>query len=220
MTKLDNPMSFKHLGGCAGHACVSSSPSEIPYGGFSPVRLKTGCQRQPSPYRAYMPPPAHVTPVPALAARCRRRGGRPEHSGPEALGSPAGYRVPSGLGLLWPHPSLSVSPADFACLAYTAGLCLAAESERVPNLICVSFFPCRLPYPGGPDGGVTVRSPSVIAFAQFRKARRPPRSAPVGSRAGFFSGLQSSLYATARKVARPSPTRAFTFELSSQESPP
>jgi hypothetical protein len=35
---------------------VSNSLSKIPYGGFSPVRLQTGRQRQPSPFRAYMPP--------------------------------------------------------------------------------------------------------------------------------------------------------------------
>jgi hypothetical protein len=28
---------------------VSSAPSKIPYGGFSPVRLQAGCQRCPSP---------------------------------------------------------------------------------------------------------------------------------------------------------------------------
>jgi hypothetical protein len=27
---------------------VSSAPSKIPYGGFSPVRLQTGCQQRPS----------------------------------------------------------------------------------------------------------------------------------------------------------------------------
>ena len=38
----------------------SCSPSKIPYGGFSPVRLQTGCQPQPSPLRTYMRPSAHV----------------------------------------------------------------------------------------------------------------------------------------------------------------
>jgi hypothetical protein len=33
-----------------------------------------------------------------------------------------------------------------------------------------------------------------------------------------ITGLQSSLHATARKIVRPAPTRAFTFELSSHES--
>ena len=33
---------------------------------------------------------------------------------PEALGSPAGYAVPPGLCLLWPHEPLSVSPAGLS----------------------------------------------------------------------------------------------------------
>jgi len=91
---------------------VSSPPSKIPYGGFSPVRLQTGCQPQSSPSRTYMRPPAQAPPSLCTAAQSRRQGPRPVHSGPEALGSPAGYSVPPGLRLLWPHPSLSVSPAD------------------------------------------------------------------------------------------------------------
>src|SRR5580765_4934275 len=58
--KLDDPVSFKRLGWRACLICVSSSPSEIPYGGFSPVRLQTGCQPQPSPTRAYMRPRVHA----------------------------------------------------------------------------------------------------------------------------------------------------------------
>ena len=27
-----------------------------------------------------------------------------------------------------------------------------AGTERLPNLLCVAVLPCRLPYPGGPDG--------------------------------------------------------------------
>jgi hypothetical protein len=42
-------MSIKHLGGCTLITRVSCSPSKIPYGGFSPVRLQTGIQRRPSP---------------------------------------------------------------------------------------------------------------------------------------------------------------------------
>jgi len=58
---------------------VSFSLSEIPYGGFSPVRLQAGRQRQPSPSRAYMPPKLLRFPLTvaqrAIAALCRRRGG-------------------------------------------------------------------------------------------------------------------------------------------------
>ena len=48
LTKLDNPMSFKRLGGRTCRTCVSSSPSKLPYVGFSPVRLQTGIRPRPS----------------------------------------------------------------------------------------------------------------------------------------------------------------------------
>ena len=140
---------------------VSSSPSKIPYGGFSPVRLQTGFRPRPSP-------PAHTrrglirghesaSPHPSLApTRGNRRsesalrvraGGR---SGPEALGSPAGCAVPPGRRLLWPHPR--VWPAPDALCSSAAGLCHPAAVQRFPNLLRVSFAPCRLPYPGGSGG--------------------------------------------------------------------
>ena len=42
------------LSGCVanGHQtmhCVSSTPSKTPYGGYSPVRLQTSCQKRPLP---------------------------------------------------------------------------------------------------------------------------------------------------------------------------
>ena len=42
-------MSIKHPGRCTPSARVSLSPSKIPYGGFSPVRLQTGSRVRPSP---------------------------------------------------------------------------------------------------------------------------------------------------------------------------
>ncbi len=122
MTRLDDPMSFKRLGGRTCHSCVSSAPSKIPYGGFSPVRLQAGVRPQPSSRTALG---LYATSVQAPAAkmasceasrptpvRCSRSPGR---SSPEALGSPAGCAVPPGRRLLWPHPSLSASPANL-CL--------------------------------------------------------------------------------------------------------
>jgi len=49
LTKLDNPMSIKRSGRRTRSICVSSSLSKIPYVGFSPIRLQTGIQPQPSP---------------------------------------------------------------------------------------------------------------------------------------------------------------------------
>jgi hypothetical protein len=60
---------------------------------------------------------------------------------------------------------------------------------------------------------VVVASPPVLAFAQLAQARRP-RPAHAGSRAESVTRLQSSLHAAARRLVSPSPTRAFTFELS------
>jgi hypothetical protein len=113
MTKLDNLMSFKRLGRRACHACVSSSPSKIPYGGFSPVRLQTGIRPQPSSSNA-LDLYAARSPGVRPCGPCGHvwRGVCTGRSSLEALGSPAGYVVPPGHRLLWPHPSLSASPAD------------------------------------------------------------------------------------------------------------
>lgn len=140
---------------------VSASPSKIPYGGFSPVRLQTGLGPSPSlpgtrPTTYRRPesrsPASTLAPRGAIAALSRRReaSGSPEPSGPEALGSPAGCIVPSGRCLLWPHPRLQFSLIDL--WFSSMGLCLAAESWRFPALLCLSFCPCRLPYPGGSSG--------------------------------------------------------------------
>ena len=165
-------MSFERPGRRACLACVSSSLSKIPYVGFSPVRLQTGIPSRPSPPPPGFKPRAGIHPVgvglyamkaqaPAaymasfkasrpMPVRCSRSPGR---SGPEVLRSPAGYVVPPGHryydlirnsrdlppayllrpGGSWPDGSVWAGP------------------ERLPNLLCVSFSPCRLPYPGGPD---------------------------------------------------------------------
>src|SRR5438034_8244291 len=53
MNRAGYPMAIKHRGRCTGLTCVSSTPSKIPYGGFSPVRLQTGFQPRPSPEGLY-----------------------------------------------------------------------------------------------------------------------------------------------------------------------
>lgn len=107
---------------------VSSAPSKIPYGGFSPVRLQTESARR------HLHAPAHarafiggrwtrrVAPV-ALAGMSAGRPPRP--FGPEALGSPAGCVVPPDRRLLRPHPRLWPSPA---------GLCLRRRASRGPEI--------------------------------------------------------------------------------------
>ena len=65
---------------------------------------------------------------------------------------------------------------------------------------------------------LVVSSSTVIAFTQSAQARQPQIHARRFSR-GCVTWLQSSLYATARSLASPSPTRTFTTELSPDGSP-
>jgi len=65
---------------------------------------------------------------------------------------------------------------------------------------------------------LVVSSPTVIAFAIFAVARQP-HPTHTGSHVGRVTRLQSSLYATARSLASPSPAKTFTIELSPDGSP-
>ena len=51
---------------------VSSAPSKIPYGGFSPVRLQTGCQQRPS---------LALQLILVRAGQKQRHAGVPRHTG-------------------------------------------------------------------------------------------------------------------------------------------
>jgi len=191
---------------------VSSPPSKIPYGGFSPVRLQIGlldaifapAHRGGCLY-ATIVRVAHLRPL-ALPLSGGGRGCR-EPTDPEALGSPTGYAVPPGHRLLWPHPRLWPSPAGLC--SSPSGLCLAAKGQRFPALICSSFFPCRLPCPGGSDG---LR---LLYFHPHWPSPNPDglgirlTHARVGSRVEWVTRLHSSLDAAARKVAGPAPTPDF-----------
>ena len=84
-----------------------------------------------------------------------------------------------------------------------------AGTERLPNLLCMTVRPCRLPYPGGPSGCTVVASPHVVAFAVIRAARRSHYC---------FRGCK------VRFMLRPGRllallTRTFTFELPLPGSP-
>ena len=69
---------------------------------------------------------------------------------------------------------------------------------------------CRVP--------MVVSSPTVITFAISAVARQP-HPTHAGSHVGRVTRLQSSLYATARSLASPSPARTFTTELPPDGSP-
>jgi hypothetical protein len=138
-------------------------------------------------------------------------------SSPEALGSPTGSAVPRDHRLLWPHPRLSPPPPGLSASSW--GVC-----ARRPRLgwrgEVPQFAPPVFPFvpPSVPrqtqQVPVTVASLLVVAFAQSAGTRRLHLT-PAGSRVSSVTRLQGSLYAAARRFARPTPARAFTPELSS-----
>ena len=127
---------------------VSSAPSKIPYGGFSPVRLQAGCQKRPSsPHGDFDGSTVAFSSVRVLlrSRTCVRRHSRllTPHTCPVALGSASGCIVRRPHRLLWPHPSFCRPPRISSLLPAALG------RQKVPNLFCPSLIPCRRPYSGG-----------------------------------------------------------------------
>ncbi len=207
---------------------VSCSPSKIPYVGFSPVRLQTGIQPQPSPERPGVKLRASIRPEHADLYAIRAHSPGPcspighvrrdplyGRSSPEVLRSPAGSVVPSGrryYDLI--RNSLGLPPAY---LLRPGGSLpdgsVWAGPERLPNLLRVPVLPCRRPYPGG--HGDCIRPvlrhhhwPSPIC------ERLGTHGSPSPILRGRVTRLQRSLYATARKIACPPSARTFTTKLS------
>jgi hypothetical protein len=143
-------------------AYVSSSPSKIPDGGFSPVRLQTGFLRHglrqlPSSLSGrsasatqgltYTRPIAfRCTP---MAHRACNRGSWLRRSSPEALGSPTGSVVRPGPRLLRPHLRLSVPPAALwimqPALARRSALGWVREGPHFTLCVCALRAVFRTP---------------------------------------------------------------------------
>ena len=217
MTKLDNPMSFKRLGGRARRSCVSSTPSKIPYVGFSPVRLQTGVQPQPSSRNAlglYAARSPGVRPL-ALAGM---------YGGVFALDVPvqrplARQRVMLSRQVIAYYGLIRDSQSLPLTYVFASGSLPSGRDREVPHFTLRVLLSVPPPVPRRTGRlQVVVASPTVVAFAQSARARHPLGHASRFSR-GSVTRLQSSLYAAARRFARPTPTRTFTFELSSHESP-
>jgi len=103
-------------------------------------------------------------------------------------------------------------------MSYPAGLCPCGPGPRdsplysaCPSVRAVSSTPSD-------RAGLGCGSSARAAFADSARARHPNVHASRSTR-GRVTRLQSSRHVTARTVAGPSPTRAFTLELSSHESP-
>ena len=101
---------------------------------------------------------------------------------PEALGSPAGYAVPPGLCLLWPHEPLSVSPTG---LSISPQRVFVLRSDRNgyrenPQFTPHVFLSVPSSVPRQSNGAPTVSSPSALAFT-FSAQARHLQVLPAGS---------------------------------------
>ena len=203
---------------------VSSTPSKIPYGGFSPVRLQTSLTPQP-PSRPLARPliGCHCScPRPQRFTRrrtCVQAALRPSTrtTGPVALGSPAGYSVRPAHRLLWPHLRLCWLPRRL--MNYSVRLRgRPRQPQRVPNLLCPSLTPCRCPYSGGPGDCIRRWLGRWFCLRHFVIGSTTTGSTnpePVDR----LTKLQHSHNGAAWSLACPAPVRTFTTELAWAGSP-
>ena len=120
------------------------------------------------------------------------------------------YGLIRGSGLL---------PAAYGCPFADRVFAFAAKAQRFPNLSCVSFCPCRLPYHGdrmASDCCSSIRT----AFALFGGARRPPEPTQKSVHAWCaFRGCRVRFMLRPGQLLARHRHRTFTFELSFHESP-
>ena len=203
---------------------VSSSLSKIPYGGFSPVRLQIGIGLRPSPGTHTRPglirshQSAHPSPtsIPfrgnrrTRAALEERSDGRFRSRGPwltSGLSSPAG-------SMLTMASSASLSSVRRLMVLRPVN---PADNRESQLLSACPFFRAIGPTPADRVAcGGSIAHPCCL-----RRSWKVSASAWSDSsvHVGGVTRLHRSLYATARRIAHPTPKRAFTFELSSHESP-
>jgi hypothetical protein len=213
---------------------VSCSPSKIPYVGFSPVRLQTGIQLRASLTGSWLKCEAHMHHK--LDNLYATKAEKPCSCGPKAcLTEPDASTAlpvqrPLALQALCCHSGSSPNMASsetvypFRRLIFFARRVFALRPRMGWNRQLPQFAPrtCHIVPSSVPRRSVRVHlvvsSPNVLAFATLASARQPQSHTRRFLR-GCVTRLQSSLYATARYLASPSPARTFTIELSPDGSP-
>ena len=136
---------------------VSSSPSKIPYGGFSPVRLQTGLLngglRSAEFHHRLIRRQWHgCIDNPVFPHRVGLGQGKLVPSGPEALGSASGCIVPARHRLLWPHPRLWSSPAVLGRLRLRRRVFARRPRPELPQFKLRVFRSVPLPLLRRPGG--------------------------------------------------------------------
>ena len=185
---------------------VSSSPSKIPYGGFSPVRLQTGFQPRPSPARSG----SNLHPAPAytrLKSRSRKRATSRSRAFAQAALSPSDRTLPSRGPWLTkgffcpPGSSLTMTSSETLgssgpTYEFVVRSSLRRELPQFTPPVCFLRAVFRTP-----ADRTTARGCSFIV--RFGLPHLCKRSASTSHALRFQRGcvtrLQSSLYGTTRK---------------------
>jgi len=195
---------------------VSSTPSKIPYGGFSPVRLQT---------RLTPRPPSRAPPHPLIGRHCRYlRPRRFVRSGPCDQPAPRTSdhdRESSGPWLpvrLYCPVGSSLTMATSAPLSATQRIMYYSVKLRAhparrrgsPIYPASPSAPCRSPYSGGPD-----HCTRRCLRGRFCLHHFPPGSATTAptnpDRVGHVTKRQFSLNATAWIVCLPCSGQDFYY---------
>jgi len=213
----------------------SSSPSKIPYVGFSPVRLQTGIQLEPSSdHQSLSTGPAYphntLTYIQSQSSSFSSVALSGKFGEDPILNNPVqrplaprpvmlSGQISAYYGLIRNSRSIpSTYELYDGSLPY--GLVWAGV-ERLPNLLCISFLvvPPLVPRWTG-RVPLTVASPLVLAFATSEQARHPQPHARRFSRGKSNVANKFALrYGPMRLLALPRPGRLLpSFQL--PESPP
>ena len=203
---------------------VSSAPSKIPYGGFSPVRLQT---------RLTPRPPSRMVPHSLIGRHCRYlrprrfvRSGSYDQSAPRTSDHDRESSGPWLPNRLYCPVGSSLTMATSAPLVATRRLMVysvrlrdqPASYRGSPIYSASPCTPCRRPYSGGSDDCARQclhRRSCLRHFRTGSATTSPTDPEPVGR----VTKLQRSLNATAWSVVSPAPARTFTTKLSWAGSP-
>jgi hypothetical protein len=193
---------------------VSSAPSKIPYGGFSPVRLQTRFTPRPPSRKHRAPLRGRHRSYLRVRLVCRSR--TYVQSAPDASDLNHGSSGPWLLSRLCCPAGSSLTMATSAPLSatrrlmdYSAGLRVQPASRRGSPIYSASpFLPCRRPYSGGPRDCTRrgLHRGSCLRHFRIGSATTSPT---FPDRVGRLTKLQRSLNATAWKGCSPRSGRGF-----------
>ena len=219
---------------------VSPSPSKIPYGGFSPVRLQMDRQWRPSTTSrglsavhirpmtpSYTPPqlplpgirdPRRDYPFENLSVQC---GTTPSNSNTSIQRPLARQRVMLSRRVIAYYGLIRASESLPATYGFAAESAAPKENrlevgiQRFPNLLRWTGLACRLPYPGAPKSANDCYF--LFGFSLHLRVTGSAITLRV-------SRLQSSLRADFALMLRPASwlallSRTFTFELAQPGHP-